>query len=61
LSSSSSSSSVSSSSVSSFAARCGDSIITAPEKCDDGNARGGDGCSAFCQIENGWQCTPRLP
>jgi len=60
-SSSSSVSSSSSSSSSSFVARCGDRVITAPEKCDDGNAIGGDGCSAFCQIETGWQCTPRLP
>lgn len=28
------------------------------EHCDDGNARGGDGCSAECEIEEGWRCVP---
>jgi fibro-slime domain-containing protein len=27
------------------------------EACDDGNAAGGDGCSAICEIENGFTCT----
>ena len=26
------------------------------EKCDDDNVFGGDGCTALCQIENGWSC-----
>jgi len=26
------------------------------EQCDDGNANGGDGCSATCQIEQGFAC-----
>jgi cysteine-rich repeat protein len=30
---------------------CGNSVIEAGEGCDDGNAIGGDGCSATCQIE----------
>ncbi len=35
---------------------CGDSTIGVGETCDDGNATGDDGCSAFCQIELGWSC-----
>ena len=37
---------------------CGDSILNAGETCDDGNARGGDGCGATCQVEGegGWDC-----
>jgi cysteine-rich repeat protein len=27
------------------------------EQCDDGNAKTGDGCSATCQIEKGYNCT----
>lgn len=30
---------------------CGDSILNTGESCDDGNTTGGDGCSAFCDIE----------
>ena len=37
--------------------RCGDSRIEGTELCDDGNAVGGDGCSADCQrIEPGFTC-----
>ena len=32
---------------------CGDGVIQAGEQCDDGNSRGGDGCSALCQRERG--------
>jgi fibro-slime domain-containing protein len=37
---------------------CGDGIINQTgEGCDDGNAVGGDGCTAACdQIEDGWLC-----
>ncbi|MBU1239943.1 fibro-slime domain-containing protein, partial [Myxococcota bacterium] len=28
----------------------------APEECDDGNTVSGDGCSANCTIEYGWEC-----
>lgn len=31
--------------------RCGDSKIGCDEKCDDGNAVGGDGCDENCQVE----------
>lgn len=40
---------------------CGDSILNAGEQCDDGNSTGGDGCSASCQIEDNWSCTPPQP
>ncbi len=35
---------------------CGDKQITNEERCDDGNSVGGDGCSADCQIEQGFYC-----
>lgn len=40
---------------------CGNSILEAGEACDDGNGLGGDGCSATCQIEDGWTCTAPIP
>ena len=52
-----SSSSSSRSSSSSQAPVCGDRLINAAtEQCDDGNKVSGDGCSASCTIESGWQC-----
>ena len=36
--------------------QCGDKKITGAETCDDGNAKGGDGCSTTCQLEVGWVC-----
>jgi fibro-slime domain-containing protein len=36
---------------------CGNSVKETGETCDDGNAKGGDGCSAKCQLEPGWKCT----
>lgn len=38
------------------AAICGNSQIETDEFCDDGNAVAGDGCSASCTIEAGYQC-----
>ena len=35
---------------------CGDGSIAEGEQCDDGNDVGGDGCSAECQIETGYEC-----
>ncbi len=36
---------------------CGDGKINAPgEQCDDGNNTGGDGCSATCEVEEGFAC-----
>jgi fibro-slime domain-containing protein len=38
---------------------CGNGERTADEACDDGNAQGGDGCSADCKsIEAGFACSP---
>lgn len=30
---------------------CGDTFVNAPEACDDGNTRNGDGCSSTCTLE----------
>jgi cysteine-rich repeat protein len=30
---------------------CGDGVLAAPETCDDGNGRSGDGCTSFCRVE----------
>ena len=38
------------------AALCGDSLIVGDEKCDDGNASPGDGCSPTCHLEPGFKC-----
>lgn len=40
--------------------KCGDGFVTTPTSgyCDDGNNVDGDGCSATCGVEAGWQCTP---
>jgi cysteine-rich repeat protein len=35
---------------------CGDGVIASPETCDDGNPNAGDGCSAVCQTEPGFNC-----
>lgn len=35
---------------------CGNSVKDPGETCDDGNAVGGDGCSAKCALEAGWTC-----
>lgn len=35
---------------------CGNGIVEGAEQCDDGSRKGGDGCSADCQIEEGWVC-----
>ncbi|MFT6399584.1 MAG: MYXO-CTERM domain-containing protein [Bradymonadia bacterium] len=35
---------------------CGDSILAGDESCDDANLDDGDGCSAICEIEEGWDC-----
>ncbi len=37
-------------------ARCGDGVIDSGENCDDGNVLEQDGCSAACQVEQGWTC-----
>jgi cysteine-rich repeat protein len=40
----------------SVAVACGDGVIGAGEKCDDGNATAGDGCSLSCAVESGFKC-----
>lgn len=40
------------------ATTCGDGFALGNEACDDGNAVSGDGCSASCQIEDGFSCAP---
>ncbi len=40
---------------------CGDGIVSVEEQCDDGNNINGDGCDAYCEIEEeegGQGCTP---
>jgi cysteine-rich repeat protein len=39
-------------------ALCGNGVLEGSETCDDGNPSPGDGCSASCQVELGWECTP---
>jgi cysteine-rich repeat protein len=41
-------------------APCGDGWVDTEvsEECDDGNDGNGDGCSVYCMIENGWECSP---
>ncbi|MBA2540580.1 MAG: tandem-95 repeat protein, partial [Deltaproteobacteria bacterium] len=36
---------------------CGDGIVIAPEECDDDDTDPGDGCSAICEVEDGFDCT----
>ena len=35
---------------------CGNGVNDSPETCDDSNIIAGDGCSASCTIEPGYQC-----
>jgi cysteine-rich repeat protein len=39
---------------------CGDSSPDAGEECDDGNVTSGDGCSATCTYEPGFDCSPAI-
>ncbi|MFK7885842.1 MAG: DUF4215 domain-containing protein [Gammaproteobacteria bacterium] len=39
---------------------CGDSSPDAGEECDDGNTANGDGCSATCLVEAGFDCSPSV-
>jgi len=38
---------------------CGDGkvVIRGINKCDDGNLKNGDGCSAKCEVEAGYLCS----
>jgi cysteine-rich repeat protein len=41
---------------------CGDGVLKLGEQCDDGNKNSGDGCTALCQIAEGWICpVPGMP
>lgn len=51
----------SSSSRTAIKAGCGDRLVTGAEKCDDGNAVSGDGCSSQCAIETGYACDSGQP
>ncbi len=35
---------------------CGNGLVQSGEQCDDGNLSDGDGCSASCEIEDGFGC-----
>ncbi len=39
---------------------CGDSTVTLPETCDDGNAVDDDGCSALCEVELDFYCNSAI-
>ncbi len=36
---------------------CGSGTVNSGETCDDGNATAGDGCSAMCMTETGYDCS----
>jgi fibro-slime domain-containing protein len=36
---------------------CGDGRVNGSEECDDGDETGSDGCSATCQLEDGYVCS----
>ncbi len=38
-------------------ASCGNGTVEAGEQCDDQNIGSGDGCSAACRVEDGYECT----
>ncbi|CAD7701100.1 unnamed protein product [Ostreobium quekettii] len=40
---------------------CGDKLLEGTEQCDDGNRKGGDGCSSTCEVEEGWHCSQSSP
>src|SRR6185437_11449022 len=40
---------------------CGNGQLDQNEQCDDDNTASGDGCSASCQVESGFVCTPTAP
>ncbi|BDA49076.1 probable Sushi, von Willebrand factor type A, EGF and pentraxin pentraxin domain-containing protein at C-terminar half [Coccomyxa sp. Obi] len=40
---------------------CGNGLVEGQEQCDDGNTSDGDGCSAQCKVEEGWECTGQSP
>ena len=43
------------------AGQCGNGMLEGAEACDDDNGAAGDGCSAACAVEAGWECTTAIP
>ncbi len=39
---------------------CGNGTLDGDDVCDDGNTKAGDGCSATCQVEAGWDCDAQV-
>ena len=39
---------------------CGNGVLEADERCDDGNRESGDGCSASCAVESDGACHPEV-
>eukprot|EP01099_Mayorella_cantabrigiensis_P002957 TRINITY_DN232_c0_g5_i1.p1 TRINITY_DN232_c0_g5~~TRINITY_DN232_c0_g5_i1.p1 ORF type:complete len:763 (-),score=190.75 TRINITY_DN232_c0_g5_i1:1326-3614(-) len=37
--------------------KCGDGVVISPEQCEDGNHETNDGCSNYCEVERGWECS----
>lgn len=52
---------VSSAPFAAIKAGCGDGLVTGTELCDDKNLTAGDGCSATCTVETGFQCSTGQP
>ncbi|MFC1690225.1 DUF4215 domain-containing protein, partial [Pseudomonadota bacterium] len=40
---------------------CGNGVLDGSEQCDDGNTYLGDGCSNYCEVEDGWTCFDPTP
>ena len=40
---------------------CSDGLIVGDETCEDDDTDDGDGCSASCQTESGWNCDGVTP
>lgn len=40
---------------------CGNGVTETPEACDDGDTDPDDGCSAICELEEGWDCGSEDP
>eukprot|EP00884_Botryococcus_braunii_P000733 jgi/Botrbrau1/10660/Bobra.53_2s0017.2 len=44
-----------------WVAACGNGIVEGQEECDTGDTQGGNGCSPYCRVEEGWACTGLKP
>ena len=47
--------------VNAWPTTCGDGVLDPLEFCDDGNSATSDGCSAKCEVEDGWICSEDEP